>query len=234
MVLRVDERPARRMHRRPVYLDHAAWEGFGVERLDPAVITEVAHETAAVLVHTGRAAQDPELTDRLVRLVEEIGLDTVAELWSDRPGRSLPGALWRLYLLREWVRRDPAGAGRDFEDGIGHADVAAVIAGVAGSGGSVLPGTPGPPQVRELADEILRGVYDGDLALALERAAAFCVVVAAGRASREEPGPTTVVSAARGPGWTQVDRQAWSAAAIQTMGEDLQRSAASWRRGDLS
>ena len=35
-----------------------------------------------------------------------------------------------------------------------------------------------------LADAILRGVFEGDLAVALERAAAFCRVVASGRADR--------------------------------------------------
>lgn len=63
---------------------------------DPAQLTEAAHETAAVLVGTGRAASDPDLTSRLVALVDELGLSTLAELWADRPARSLPGALWRL------------------------------------------------------------------------------------------------------------------------------------------
>ena len=74
---------------------------------DPAEVTEVAHQTAAILVGTGRAAHDPEVTARLVTLVDDLGLSTVADLWSARPARSLPGALWRLYALREWVRRSP-------------------------------------------------------------------------------------------------------------------------------
>ena len=32
----------------------------------------------------------------------------VAELWADSPATTLPGTLWRLFLVREWIRRDPA------------------------------------------------------------------------------------------------------------------------------
>ena len=41
----------------------------------------------------------------------------------------------------------------------------------------------GPEEVLELSDRILRGVFDGDLAHALERASAFCRVEASGAAS---------------------------------------------------
>ena len=43
---------------------------------------------------------------------------------------------------------------------------------------------PRPPEMKTLADAILRGVFEGDLAVALERAAAFCRVVSSGRADR--------------------------------------------------
>lgn len=212
-------------YRRPAFLDPVSLAAFGTTRLDPAVISEIAHETAAILVHTGRASQDPALTQRLVGLVDELGLDTVAELWAQRPARSLPGALWRLYVLRDWVRRDPVGAAHDFADGVALADVSVVIAGV---------GTPpGAAQMRELADAILRGVYDGDVAVALDRAAAFCRVVASGRASRE---PDMARPDAQGhePSVEEVgSRHARSAAAVLTMAEDLTGAARAWRRGDL-
>ena len=41
---------------------------------------------------------------------------------------------------------------------------------------------PGPADVRAVADAVLSGVYAGDLAVALERAAAFCQVLATGAA----------------------------------------------------
>ena len=63
------------MFRRPAPLDPAGLDSFGEDRLDPAVISEIAHETAAIMVRTGRASTDPEVTNRLVRLVDELGLD---------------------------------------------------------------------------------------------------------------------------------------------------------------
>ena len=43
-------------------------------------------------------------------------------------------------------------------------------------------------EVKALADRILEGAYTSDFAVALERAAAFCRVVASGRAERAERG----------------------------------------------
>ena len=91
-----------------------------------------------------------------------------------RPARSLPGALWRLYALREWVRRSPEQASREYAAGIRFTDVAHAVAGIAEP--------PRPEELQRVADQILAGVFEGDLAVALERAAAFCSVVAAGRA----------------------------------------------------
>ena len=184
---------------------------------DPAQVTEIAHQTAAVLVGTGRAADDPELTARLVGLVDELGLSTVAELWADRPARSLPGALWRLYALREWVQRDPEEASADYAEGIRFTDVNHAVAGVAEP--------PGPDELRALTDAILRGVFDGDLAVALQRAAAFCRVVAAGRAERAHATDMSDPEAAAA--------QTRRAASMLGTGEDLAAAAHLWRRGEL-
>jgi hypothetical protein len=207
--------------RRPAFFSPVSMDSqAGAASLDPARVTEVAHETAAVIVRTGRAAREPELTARLVALVDELGLSTLAELWADRPARSLPGALWRLYALREWVRRDPVGASADYAAGIRFADVPHVVAGVAEP--------PGPAEMRQLTDSILTGVFDGDLAIALERAAAFCRVVASGRAHRADD------SDARGEhdplGSAAQTRRA---ASMLTTGEDLEASARLWRKDDL-
>ncbi|MFN3866616.1 MAG: hypothetical protein ACK4MD_07875, partial [Demequina sp.] len=72
--------------------------------IDPAERGLIAHETALALVSQARESQDPELTQRLVRLVDEEGIDTVAMMWSKAGAHSLPGALWRIYMLREWVK----------------------------------------------------------------------------------------------------------------------------------
>ena len=153
--------------RRPVFFDAGQLEAHG-GWIDPTEQVEAAHETAAVLVHTGRAAQDPQLTARLVDLVEDLGLSTVADLWAARPARSLPGSLWRLYALREWVLRDPVEASREYAAGARRTAVDHAVAGAAEP--------PGPDELRVLVDAVLRGVFEGDLAVALERAAAFCRV----------------------------------------------------------
>jgi hypothetical protein len=184
---------------------------------DPAEVTEVAHETAAVLVGTGRASGDPQVTARLVALVDDLGLSTVAELWADRPPRSLPGALWRLYALREWVQRSPEEASADYGAGVRFTDVNHAVAGVAEP--------PGPSELRQLTDAILRGVFEGDLAVALQRAAAFCRVVAAGRADRAHTTDAQDRDAA--------GRQTERAASMLSTAGDLEACAALWRAGEL-
>jgi hypothetical protein len=184
---------------------------------DPAEVTEVAHATAAVLVGAGRASEDPEVTTRLVALVDELGLSTLAELWADRPARSLPGALWRLYALHEWVQRSPEEASADYSAGVRFADVNHVVAGVAEP--------PGPQEIRSLADSLLRGVFEGDLAVALERAGAFCRVVSSGRADRAH---TTDVQDAEAAS-TQTRR----ASSLLSTAEDLEACARLWRADEL-
>lgn len=197
-----DHRP-----RRPAFLSPAGLEAHGGTH-DPVREIEAAHQTASVLVHAGRAAHDPALTARLVALVEELGLSTVADLWAGRPARSLPGALWRLYVLREWVRRDPAEASADYSAGRRFSDVDDLVAGAADP--------TGPQEVRELADAILTGVFEGDLAVALDRAASFCRVVAAGRGER-----------------TEGEESAERAAQLLGTADDLSAAAVLWRAEQL-
>ncbi|HRA75280.1 MAG TPA: hypothetical protein PLE12_03480 [Propionicimonas sp.] len=195
-----------RRPRRPSFLQPAALDALG-EPSDPIAALHAAHETAAVLVGTGRASDDPDTVARLVALTDDIGLATLADLWSARPARTLPGALWRLYLLREWVRTDADGAAREYAAGIRFTEPNHAVAGVE---------PPGPQEVRRVADEILRGVFSGDFGVALERAAAFCQVVASGRADVTE-GARAVVQAGR----------------LQELAADLSASARLWRSGEL-
>jgi hypothetical protein len=193
--------------RRPAFRDPAALEALG-QPSDPIAELHAAHETAAVLLHTGRAADDPAVTARLVALADDIGLATLADLWASRPARTLPGALWRLYLLHEWVGIDPDGVAREYAAGIRFTEPNHAVAGAE---------PPGPDEVRRVADEILRGVFSGDFAVALERAAAFCHVVASGRADVTE-GARAVLQAGR----------------LQVMAADLTASARLWRVGELT
>jgi hypothetical protein len=158
--------------RRPVMPGDAAFDELpGGD--DPALRAEIAHRTASLLVRGARSMEDEEVTARIVRLADDHGLDTVADLWASAPPDSLPGALWRLYLLRSWVRADPAAAAREFAAGRRFAPVHEVVAGVVDP--------PGPGEVSELADTVLRGVAAGDLSTTLDRAAAFTRIVASGR-----------------------------------------------------
>jgi hypothetical protein len=175
-----------RNHRRPAFFSPSALEAHG-PAYDPTEQIHVAHETALALVHAGRAAADPAVTQKLVALVDDIGLSTLAELWSQRPARSLPGALWRLYVLREWVQRAPDEASREYAAGIRFTGPNHAVAGAAEP--------PGPQEMSRVIDEVLRGVFEGDLAVALERASAFCRVVSAGRADISSGGETALQAA---------------------------------------
>jgi hypothetical protein len=80
------------------------------------------------------------------------------------------------------VHADPATAAREFDRGRTLAPVAEAISGVQQP--------PGPDEVRELVDAVLRGVVVGDFADTLFRASAFARVAAAGRAQEESVGST--------------------------------------------
>ena len=196
-----------RNHRRPAFFSPSALEAHG-PAYDPTEQIHVAHETALALVHAGRAAADPAVTQKLVALVDDIGLSTLAELWSQRAARSLPGALWRLYVLREWVQRAPDEASREYAAGIRFTGPNHAVAGAAEP--------PGPQEMGRVIDEVMRGVFEGDLAVALERAAAFCRVVSAGRAD---------ISSG--------DDSAEQAANVLVMADDLAVCARLWRADAL-
>jgi hypothetical protein len=143
---------------------------------DPAAVLRAAHDSARQLLARARDADDPAVVDRLVTYTDEHGIDALAELWARSSPHSLPGALWRIYLVRVLIRQDPDGVALLFQRGT---EVLSTIDPVVA--GAPLPA--GPAEITELADRILRGVFDGDFAIALERAAAFCRVTAAGALS---------------------------------------------------
>lgn len=205
-----------RRPRRPALLGKAALDSLGGAP-DPAALAEAAHATASLLVESGRSSSEAATRARLVALVEDVGLDTVADMWAQRPARSLPGALWRLYALREWVRTESVEASRDFAAGRVSVPVQDVVAGAADP--------PTPEALRALVDDVLHGVFAGDLAVALERAGAFCRVVVAGRVHRADEldavDPDTAAELTR------------SSASLRDTAEDLEASARLWRTADL-
>jgi hypothetical protein len=199
-----DQRPTRPILAADVErLAHGSAEG------DPYARLELAHATAAAVVGAGRAESS---TGRMIALADTVGLDTLAELWRDAEPDSLPGALWSLYLLRTWCMRHSAEVARLYRAGRGVAPVDEVVAGM---------GTDADPEaVRGVADSVLRGLYDGELDVALERAAALFRIVGAGRewhAAEDASGDTERDRAGR-------NREAAAA---------LARAAVAWRAGTL-
>ena len=81
--------------------------------------------------------------------------------------------LWRLYLLQLMIHDDPQTAALLYERG--RAELSSADEVVAGA-----PSPAGPDELVALIDTILRGLFEGDFAVALDRAAAFCRVQAAG------------------------------------------------------
>lgn len=143
---------------------------------DPARLSRMAHDTAAALLARVREDPDPQVVARLISYTDEHGIDAIAELWSQASAKSLPGALWRVYLLRTLIHQDPQGVSLGYQRGaeVSHT-IDQVIAGA--------PAPAGPDEVRALADRILHGLFVGDFAVALDRAAAFCRLVAVGYTS---------------------------------------------------
>ena len=120
-------------------------------------------------------------------------------------------------MLREWVRRDGPAVATDFASGRAAAPVAHVVA------GSAEP--PTPEAIGQLADAVLHGVFAGDLAVALERAGAFCRVVVAGRVHRADD-----VEPADPAGADALTR---SSSALLRTAEDLEAAATLWRADEL-
>jgi len=170
--------PARGAHRPVRVGDVARLQGSASPRGlfpdDPVARSELAASTAAMVLSAARdEGADGEHRKRLVALDEAVGLDTLALLWRDSEPDSLPGALWALYLVRAWVRRDGEGAARLWRAGRGLAPADEVVAGVHDDAD--------PAALSALADAVLTGAYAGDFGVALERAASFFRVIAEGR-----------------------------------------------------
>ena len=187
-----------RPHHRPLTPGGRFFEGIESEHADPVRIAEAADRAAHVLVRRAHDSEDREIADRVLHLADTEGIEAIAEAWAHRPADSIAGCLWRLYLLRSWVYADPVGVAREFEAGRARAAVDRVVAGVADP--------PGPDELRDMVDQVLRGIAASDFADVLLRAAAFARVVAAGRV--ELPDGDTVAAARIQKVADQLDRAA--------------------------
>lgn len=174
---------------KPTQYSGDKFDEYESSELDPAQLWRVAHDTARALLARARETEDPEVIERLVAYTDQHGIDAIAELWARSSPRSLPGALWRIYLLRLLIRQDATGTAFLFQRGSEVLDSAdSMIA------GAVAP--TGPEEITQLADQILRGAFRGDFAIALDRASSFCRICAAGASSLADD--SDAASAGRG------------------------------------
>ncbi|WP_103062033.1 hypothetical protein [Actinomyces qiguomingii] len=158
---------ARQFHR-PARLDPEDAENIegGV---DTAVTSELAHRAAQALV--GGFPEDAVETDASVELITRDGVvaavaghgvDAVAELWADSPATTLPGTLWRLFLVCEWLRRDPDLVERRYATVV---DLTAIASEPKAAAARVrldaaladARRVPSPQEVRAALDEVLTG-----------------------------------------------------------------------------
>lgn len=186
---------------------------------DPAEVSRVAHSTAHALLSRARTDPDSGIVDRLVAFTDEHGIDDIAELWSRSPAKTLPGALWRLYLLQLMIHDDPRTAALLYERG--RAELASADDVVAGA-----PSPAGPDELVALVDTIMRGLFEGDFAVALDRAAAFCRIQASGATHVADDYEATEPD--RASSFTT------RALRLSDYAADLAASAALWRRDALT
>ena len=159
--------------RRPAMLDAARAETI-IGDEDPASLAAVAHTAAWALMGIGDDTFTDEDVARLWDTVRARGIDTIAHVWSRSPEFTLPGALWRVYLLHEWYHRDPISVAQRYADG---------------SRAPIIQGLEAPVELRPLSlimeevDSLLRGdLTDDDLEYVFAQASRAMRVLAAGEA----------------------------------------------------
>ena len=185
---------------------------------DPAELNALAHESARALLARVRENASTEMLDRVVSFTDENGIDDLAELWANASPHSLPGSLWRLYLVRALIRAEAAQMSILFSQGLE----------VIHSADPVIAGAPtqaGPDEMRDLADTILRGAFEGDFGNALDRAASFTRVLSAGCATLADE--SDLVNPERA---TQLTTQA---SRLATTASEFNLCARLWRDGSL-
>ncbi len=149
-------------------VDEAVW------RSHPERKAGLARDTALLIL--GRATDSPlpgDMSRRVKNFIVDGGLDDVAHLWSEAQAVSLPGALWRLYRVRDQILKQPEDIARLAE--IGHDSLDTIDPVVAGLRDPITA-----ESVRALIDSVFFGAFDGELAEALTRVGALAKLVARG------------------------------------------------------
>ena len=158
--------------RRPAPLEPHIFDRFE-GGTDPALTLQLAHDTASALVHRVKESDDPAVLQRVIDYAVNNGVGELAELWAHAPAHSLPGSLWRLYVVHASIVGDALFAASAHEHGVQLASGADAV--VAGAG---QPTT--PADIQRLAHDILRGAFTGEIGDALDRAAAYCRIQSRG------------------------------------------------------
>jgi hypothetical protein len=189
---------------RPVFRPSETFDRL-FESEDPAEVSRAAHATATTLLARVRREGDPAAVERLISFAAVNGIDDIAHLWSRSPSKSLPGALWRMYLIQLSIHDDPQFSALLYERG--RVELASTDSVVAGA-----PVPAGPAELVALIDAILR-------------AAAFCRVQASGAThladdyEATEPERSTVLTN--------------RASRLAAFADELATASRLWRRGDL-
>lgn len=206
-----------REYQRPIVQPTSAF-GWVIGDDDPSVALQLAHDTSWALLHRVRSGADPQVVSRVLELAAGDGIHDLAELWSSQDTHSLAGVMWRIFLLRRVVSAHPEQTADLFRRGaarIGTIDVA-----VAGASEPVTPDT-----VMRLCDQILTGVFFGDLGDALDRAIAYARIMSVGAADLADDRDTL-----DDPHAAELTARALRYA---TIARELERGAQRWRLDDL-
>lgn len=196
---------------------------------DPETIRELSHISAAALLDRVHHTEDPAVVERVLTLVDREGVDVIAELWSHAEPDSLPGVLWRLYLLRTWMRKRTTAIAQLWRLGEPTVTSASVIAGVNQA--------PTEDDIAATADSILGGAFTGDFAVAMDRAAVFTDVIANGLRIRAHGMVADYDSDAESDeektARTRAARLMHTAANLMSTAKVFHRGAVLWRHGKL-
>lgn len=167
--------------RKPVLLTDAELDTF-TGGADPQQLQAAADKVAQLLLTRVRNSADPLILQRVLAYAAHDAADDLAPLWEKAHALSAAGVLWRLYLLRQNITDYPETVTACYRAGINHkTEVQQVIAGIAQDADSA--------QIQKLCDKILRGIFAGDITDALNRASAYCALLAAGAAIKANNSP---------------------------------------------
>lgn len=149
-------------------IDEAIW------RSHPERKAGLARDTALLIL--GRSTDTPLPDDMYTRVrafIDEGGLDDVAHLWAEAEPVSLPGALWRLYRVRDQILKQPEDIAHLVS--LGHDSLDTIDPVVAGLRDPITP-----EGILTLIESVFFGAFDGELTEALTRVGALAKLVAKG------------------------------------------------------